>query len=81
MGQTYEIRVTGEVSDDELAALGAVVMGTQRASTVLHGTADQAALQGLLDRVAALGLEILEVRLALDDEPDVDPPGAAGGSA
>ena len=67
MGQTYEIRVTGEVSDDDAAALGAVVTGTQQACTVLRGIADQAALQGVLDRVAALGLEILEVHLAPDD--------------
>ena len=67
MGQTYEIRVTGEVSDDDASALGAVVTDTQRASTVLRGIADQSALHGVLDRVAALGLEVLEVRLAPDD--------------
>jgi len=67
MGQTYEIRVTGEVSDEQATALGAVVTGTRRASTELGGIADQSALQGVLDRVAALGLEILEVRVVPDD--------------
>jgi hypothetical protein len=67
MGQTYEIRVTGGVSDEDANALGAVVTGTQQACTVLRGIADQSALQGVLDRVAALGMEILEVRLAPDD--------------
>ena len=68
MGQTYEIRVAGEVPKDELAQLGATVSSTARTSTVLHGIVDQSALQGVLDRVTALGLEILEVRLSPDED-------------
>ena len=37
MGHTYEIRVAGDVSGDEVAALGAFVIGRQRAATVLRG--------------------------------------------
>ena len=68
MGHTYEIRVVGDVSGDEVAALGAVVIGRQRAATVLRGIPDQSALHGVLDRVTALGLELLEVRIAPEDE-------------
>jgi len=69
MGQTYEIRVSGRVSEEELAMLGATVLSTRRATTVLNGIVDQSALQCALERVAALGLEILEVRLAPDEQP------------
>jgi len=69
MGQTYEIRVSGKVSEDELAMLGATVLSTRRATTVLNGIVDQSALQCVLERVAALGLEILEVRLAPEEQP------------
>jgi len=69
MGQTYEIRVSGKVSEDELAMLGATVLSTRRAATVLNGIVDQSALQCVLERVTALGLEILEVRLAPEEQP------------
>jgi len=69
MGQTYEIRVSGRVSEEELAMLGATVLSTRRATTVLNGIVDQSALQCVLERVAALGLEILEVRLAPEEQP------------
>jgi hypothetical protein len=49
--------------------LGATVLSTRRATTVLNGIVDQSALQCVLERVAALGLEILEVRLATQAEP------------
>ena len=68
MGQTYEIQVAGEVTGEELALLGATVSSTARTTTVLHGIVDQSALQGVLDRVTALGLEVLEVRLTPEEE-------------
>ena len=38
--------------------------------TVLHGEiVDQAALHGVLDRVQALGLELIEVRRLPDEDP------------
>jgi hypothetical protein len=54
----YEIRIKGRVSEE----------------TVLHGEiTDQAALYGLLDRVADLGLELIEVR-RLPEAPVASPP-------
>lgn len=60
---TYEVRISGEVSEDALEDLGDVDVTTASASTVLSGSvADQAALLGLLARLRSLGLEITEVR-------------------
>jgi hypothetical protein len=58
----YQVRVRGRLSTTLLGAfpeLHAQVRGTE---TVLTGQLpDQAALFGVLDRVEALGLELLEV--------------------
>lgn len=60
---TYEVWVAGVVPEQDLRDLGAVTVATERASTVLYGEiADQAALYGLLARLRALGLEVIEVR-------------------
>ena len=58
----YEIRVEGVVSEADLRDVGAVTMAPDRVSTVVYGIADQAALYGLLDRLRALGIDVLEVR-------------------
>ena len=59
----YEITVRGRLSPmlaEAFDGLSAERLATQ---TVLYGQiADQAALFGLLDRVQALGLELVEVR-------------------
>jgi hypothetical protein len=59
----YEIRVKGRVSDQTASAFDGLTLEVHPVETVLHGDiADQAALHGLLDRVQALGLELIEVR-------------------
>jgi hypothetical protein len=65
VGFRYEIRVRGRLSrtlmaDFEQLELEAAI---EPIETILHGPVpDQAALHGLLRRVEALGLELVEVR-------------------
>lgn len=59
---TYEIRVAGVVPQVDLEDMGAVPLAPDLTSTVLYGLADQAALYGLLERLKALGIEVVEVR-------------------
>jgi hypothetical protein len=59
----YEIRVKGRITDTLLAELEGLDASVEPVGTVLHGPVeDQAALHGLIDRIQALGLELLEVR-------------------
>ena len=62
--RTYEIRVTGLVStQDLLDELGDVDVAEHEFRTVLSGRfPDQAALYGFLHRLRAYGLEVVEVR-------------------
>jgi hypothetical protein len=63
---TYEVRVSGLVSDDVIAECGDIRVTTTSASTVLSGEVrDQSALLGLLARLRALGLDVVEVRRVL----------------
>jgi hypothetical protein len=60
---TYEIRVRGRVSSAALERLEGLEGGPGAVETVLHGPVrDQAELHGLLARIKALGLELVEVR-------------------
>ena len=59
----YEIRVRGVLGDTLLAAFPRLDPRRQDGDTVLVGALpDQAALYGTLERIEALGLELLEVR-------------------
>jgi hypothetical protein len=59
----YEIRIKGRVSAEVLSAFEGMDATVQSAETVLSGPLlDQAALYGLLERIRALGLELVEVR-------------------
>lgn len=58
----YEIRVAGTVPEEDLQDMGAVPVEPAQVNTVLYGVSDQAALYGLLDRLRALGIMVLEVR-------------------
>jgi hypothetical protein len=60
---SYEIHIKGRVSEQLLSAFEGMDATVESAETVLRGPVlDQAALHGLLDRVQALGLELIEVR-------------------
>jgi hypothetical protein len=63
----YEIRIKGEVGDPVLASLEGMDSRVRPAETVLRGEiGDQAALHGLLARIRALGLELIELRQMRD---------------
>jgi hypothetical protein len=68
-GGSYEIRVRGRLSDSLVATFEGMHASVEPRETVLHGPVeDQAALYGHLDRIQALGLELVEVR-RLPDAP------------
>lgn len=61
--RVYEIRIRGQVSVQVLSAFEGMEATVQAKETVLRGPVlDQAALYGLLDRIQALGLELVEIR-------------------
>jgi hypothetical protein len=73
MGTTYEVRVEGVVPVEDLLEFGRVELTWVQDSTVLYGEIrDQAALYGLLARLRALGLEVVEVRQTPDLAPRED---------
>ncbi len=68
----YEIRVAGAVPEEDLQDMGAVPVEPAQVNTVLYGVSDQAALYGLLDRLRALGIVVLEVRRVPSVSGDLD---------
>ncbi|MYW63343.1 hypothetical protein GTY65_04510 [Streptomyces sp. SID8379] len=59
----FEIHVRGRFGDAFRSAFAELTVVLHPAETVLVGSGlDQAALYGILDRIQALGLELLEVR-------------------
>ncbi|MBO1332134.1 hypothetical protein [Streptomyces sp. VRA16 Mangrove soil] len=59
----FEIHVRGRIGEAFRSAFGELTVVPHPSETVLVGTGlDQAALYGILDRVQALGLELVEVR-------------------
>lgn len=59
----YEIHIKGRVNESFHCAFADLTMTVQPAETVLRGAdLDQAALYGVLDRIQALGLELIEIR-------------------
>jgi hypothetical protein len=61
---SYEIRVVGSLGPAARQAFAGLLVDVEPTATVLSGTFDQADLHGLLDRVRALGLELVDVKLA-----------------
>jgi hypothetical protein len=60
---SYQIRIRGRVSPALLESFERMESEVEPVETVLHGPVrDQAELHGLIDRIQALGLELVEVR-------------------
>ena len=65
MGFDYELRIRGRLSSTLINELEELSLGAsvEPVETVLAGPVeDQAALHGLIRRIEALGLELIEVR-------------------
>lgn len=64
-GQTgdYEIHIRGRVNESFRFAFEELTITVKPIETILRGVnLDQAALYGILDRIQALGLELIEIR-------------------
>ena len=73
--RNYRLIVEGELSDHLEPTFYGMTLTRAQGNTELTGRVrDQAELQGLLQRVSALGLTLLEVR-ATDDRPERRPGG------
>lgn len=72
----YEIRVAGVLPPEVLLDFERLRASVQPVETVVHGPLrDQAALQGLLARLEAFGVQVLDVRrLQSDSAPGQSPP-------
>ena len=75
---TYEIRVAGAAPEQDLRDTGAVTLAVDQVNTVVYSIPDQSALYGLLSRLRALGIEVVEARRILDpgsssERIDIDP--------
>jgi hypothetical protein len=76
--RTYRLIVEEELSDDVLLALPGVALDRRDGTTALTAfVRDQPDLQGLLQRVAGLGMTLLEAN-AIEDEPAVSRSRACG---
>jgi hypothetical protein len=71
-GSPYEIRVVGVLGPAARQAFTDLAIDVEPTATVLSGQLDQAALHEVLDRVRALGLELLDVKQA---RPPLTPDG------
>ena len=60
----YEIRVIGSFGPATQEAFADLVVEVEPAITVLSGNLDQHGLHAVLDRVRALGLELVEITQA-----------------
>jgi hypothetical protein len=59
----YEIRVKGRLSDRATDSLEDLALSVNPVATTLRGAVrDQAELNGVLDQIHALGLELIQVR-------------------
>lgn len=76
----YEIRVAGVLPPEALLDFERLTAAVQPVETVLHSSLlDQAALHGLLARLEALGVQVLEIRRLRQLDPPAGQQGPAGG--
>jgi hypothetical protein len=66
----YEIRIAGVLPSEALLDFDRLTASVEPVETVVHGPLqDQAALHGLLARLEAFGIQLLEVRRLHAEEP------------
>jgi hypothetical protein len=66
----YEIRVSGVLPPEALLDFDRLTASVEPVETVLHGPIrDQAALNGLLARLEAFGVQVLEIRRLHGQDP------------
>jgi hypothetical protein len=71
MTERYEFRIRGRLSPAVAATFEGLAARADHGETVLEGlVTDQAELYGVLDRIQALGLELVEVRLVSPRQAD-----------
>lgn len=58
----YEIRIAGQLDAKAAAAFAGLSIAASGGITVLRGEFDQAGLHGLLQRIRALGLDLVDAR-------------------
>ena len=58
----YEVRVAGVIGPAARKAFDDVTISLEPSATVLSGSLDQAALHGLIERIQALGLELIDIK-------------------
>lgn len=64
----YEIRIKGRLSDSLTGAFEDFTTAVRPAETVMRGELrDQSELQGVLERIQSLGLELIELRRLPDE--------------
>ena len=69
----YEIRVSGVLPPEALLDFDRLTASVEPVETVLHGPIrDQAALNGLLARLEAFGVQVLEIRRLHGQDPRGD---------
>ena len=69
----YEIRVAGVLPPEALLDFDRLNASIEPVETLVHGPIqDQAALHGLLARLEAFGLQVIEVRRLHDRDPSAD---------
>jgi len=69
----YEIRVSGTLPPEALLDFDRLTASVEPVETVLHGPIrDQAALNGLLARLEAFGVQVLEIRRLHGHGPAAD---------
>jgi hypothetical protein len=64
VSDTYEIRVVGALARAGRSAFADMAVDVEPTATVLSGEMDQVALHEVLDRIRALGLELIDVKPA-----------------
>ena len=68
VAQVYELTFKGEAGTTIRAAFPEFEVTATHGTTVLHGgLTDQAALHGVIERIQDLGLELIDVRLIVEE--------------